>query len=189
MKKLYFLIALIVHSTIFSQNAYLLPHELVCPGDELTLYAGGSTSYAWALKSDPDSILSTQSYLTFFPEAGDTVILYTNNDTLSTSIWMDPYQCDYYCYMPNFFSPNGDNYNENLCVILYGKPTNGIRLTICKRDGKIIYDETSLYPPCWDGRHQDTGEALQSGMYLWFVSYIREDNTTAHLNGFVILAK
>ena len=55
MKKLSFSIALLFSCQIYAQGAYVNGNRLICPGDELTLFAGGDSSYNWAVSSFPDS--------------------------------------------------------------------------------------------------------------------------------------
>ncbi|MFT4023263.1 MAG: PKD domain-containing protein [Flavihumibacter sp.] len=68
-------------------------------------------------------------------------------------------------YVPNAFSPNGDQLNDQLRFIAPGiRQVHYFR--IYNRWGQLLYNSTS--PEGWDGRYQNREQA--PGMYIWMIS-------------------
>ncbi|MFT5149843.1 MAG: gliding motility-associated-like protein [Flavobacteriales bacterium] len=79
----------------------------------------------------------------------------------------------YSLFVPNVFSPNGDNINDYLKV--YGSPniTRIIDLSIISRSGHMVYQSQNFFPDesqqGWDGLF--LGQRAQTGVYILYVEY------------------
>lgn len=93
-------------------------------------------------------------------------------------------------YVPNVFSPNGDNVNDEFGIILNDKyPTADIHTEIFDRWGNLIYrsDEPDA---TWDGTFN--GNAMNPGVYVYRIelSYQKEQKAqTILLHGNVTLVR
>lgn len=91
-------------------------------------------------------------------------------DTVFITVNQPPVDCSS-IYVPNIFSPNSDNNNDQLCV--YGDCIAEINLSIYNRWGELVYETESsitMNPGeessiCWDGSHK--GKPLNSGAFAY----------------------
>lgn len=163
-----------------------------CPGIPDTLLAVGDTSYVWYLTNEPSTILS-DSALLIFMEPGSynntEITLASTSDTIEFIFFADAAFC--YCdsYIPNHFTPDGDIFNEEFYAVLNCGDIKGVRMTICSKMGKVVFDQTDYYPPRWNGRLNNEGLILKDDVYGWQVSFIKENDEIVHLAGHVTLAR
>lgn len=193
MKKLLILIALLYSSQIFGQlNIMTVGKFKNCPGEPDTLMAVGDTSYVWYLTDQPDSILSTENVLVVMVEASYDplyVTVATPTDTMNYTYLANSEFCYCQVYVPNRFTPDGDLFNEEFFAVINCDEVLGVRMTICNRMGKIVFDQTEYNAPAWNGRFNNEGPILRDDVYGWWVSIARAGGEDLHLNGFVVLAK
>lgn len=94
-------------------------------------------------------------------------------------------------FVPNIFSPNGDNLNDRL--ILYakqGKIKSIDRFNIYDRWGEIIYSEFGTNPDDgthlgWDGYFQ--GEKVNPGVYVYQIGLTLLNNKSVSISGSITL--
>lgn len=88
-------------------------------------------------------------------------------------------------YVPNAFTPDGDNYNENFTpIFMTGFTPNDYHLVIYNRWGEILFEsyDTEIG---WDGTFGS--DLVKDGTYIWDISF-RENGTdkmhrsTGHVN-------
>lgn len=154
-------------NTYAQDSLYVNGDKQFCEGDELTLFAGGDTSYYWINLKDSQDTLSKKSYLTLFLQIGDTIMLYGSTDSLIIPLFHKQSQCFCQVYVPNRFTPDGDLYNDVFQPVLYCTDAVGIRLTIYDRARNLVFDETNHYGPIWDGTEQHTGRPVSDGVYTF----------------------
>ncbi|MFT4602629.1 MAG: gliding motility-associated-like protein [Arenicella sp.] len=185
MKKLLFLIMLLntLNSTI-AQNAYIQGDYKFCPDKGVELFAYGDTSYAWANAADPDSIISTDFHFVDMPESVPTYLLYTSTDTLIYTLMDGKSACFCQFYIPNFFSPDGDEFNEKFHPVI-NCDHFAVRMTIYNREQLIIFDETD-YDVSWDGRGPE-GQVVQNGVYPYLITFITNEGDKITSEGFVLV--
>lgn len=73
-------------------------------------------------------------------------------------------------YIPNAFTPNGDNINERF-VVAEGENCQVVKfhITIFDRWGRLVFESTSPAPEdAWDGTYD--GERLAKGVYIYNVT-------------------
>jgi gliding motility-associated-like protein len=91
-------------------------------------------------------------------------------------------------YIPNSFSPNGDELNNTFKPIYYSETIpKDYRLSIYNRWGELIFESFNLSYG-WDGTFKD--KIVQTGTYFYRVDYVNEiDNENKQINGHIILLK
>ena len=71
---------------------------------------------------------------------------------------------EFLLFVPNSFTPNGDEYNNDLQVYATGIDEYGFNMQIFDRWGELIW-ETNDISIFWDGTYN--GKVVQSGTYTW----------------------
>ena len=90
-------------------------------------------------------------------------------------------------YVPNSFTPNGDNINDNLLPIFFNP--NFIKtytFSVYNRWGQQIYSTNSVNNG-WDGLHK--GVKAKTDTYVWNISFKDKDGNAKELTGHVLLLK
>lgn len=86
-------------------------------------------------------------------------------------------------YVPNTFTPDGDEFNQSWKFILKGGDTYGFNLTVYNRWGEMVW-ETNDATVGWDGTYN--GKPVQQGMYTWRASIKhKNDDGKDEYNGIV----
>lgn len=149
-------------------------------GDQVSLQAIKQIgSYTW---SPPDWL----SCLVCNPTTAtpDEDIIYTvtyvdSNGCIATDDVAIFVSKDHGLFVPNAFTPNGNNTNETFFPIGQGISEKNYEFSIYDQWGEQIFRSTnpqtnqSLNGPGWDGRYE--GELVQQGVYVWKLTY-RDDN-------------
>ncbi|MEN9999263.1 MAG: hypothetical protein RI922_2253 [Bacteroidota bacterium] len=157
------------------------PDVYALTGDEIPLYAASTTAgpYTWS----PAEFLSCVTCAS--PSASpnqnyEYTVSYTDENGCSASdvvhIYYNPL-----IYIPNTFTPNGDELNQGFHVVLGN--IKSFELMIFNRWGELIFtmDDESDY---WDGSYK--GLKCQDGTYVWKIKYYdfldKEYEQTGHIN-------
>lgn len=74
--------------------------------------------------------------------------------------------------IPSVFSPNGDNWNDNLCVL--GGCIQTMNLQIFNRWGEKVF-ESNGENDCWDGTFN--GQKVNTGTFIYKLNGTRDDGT------------
>lgn len=166
------------------QNFIAGPDTTINLGQSVDLFALGDNvlNYSWT----PDSTLSNA--IIFNPVS-------TPNVTTTYTVTVeDDHGCiaslpvtvtvlsEIELFVPNLFSPNGDNYNDtweipNLSLF----PNTGV--TIINREGQIVY-ENSAYDNTWDGTYE--GKKLPEATYYYLIKF---SSTSQLLKGAVTILR
>lgn len=139
------------------------PGATILFGNSITLSAGGATSYTWLPQtglscSNCANPVATPSVTTTYTVTGTDASGCTN--TAVVTIVVDV-QCGD-VFVPNVFSPNGDNINDVFKV--YGNCVVSMQFEVFDRWGVRVYlgsDPDSG----WDGTWR--GNLLDNGIYAW----------------------
>jgi gliding motility-associated-like protein len=187
MKTIFTLYILLNAATAVSQTLQIHGETEICMDDEIKLYATGDSVYAWANAKYPTTILSHDSTLVYNPDESGTYFLYTPNDTLQVFIHVKAELC--YCryYVPNIFTPDGNERNDEFIPIV-NCDIEGHHLTIYNRTGEVMFDSHEIQPR-WNGTYLDTGVECKPDVYVWQGSYLRSDGVLVHEVGHVLLAR
>ena len=87
-------------------------------------------------------------------------------------------------FVPDIFSPNGDGINDILFVRV--KSVSEFYFILYDRWGEKVF-ETNNTDLGWDGRFNNNN--LQSGVYVWFLSYTMVDGSVNNSKGDVSLIR
>lgn len=145
----------------------------------------GAEKYTWEFsivnfsshEKDPNYIFeNTGTYAVALIAQSDKQCL----DTVVKSIYILP---DFSIFVPNAFTPNGDNLNDVFIPVTRG--ATQFRLQIFNRWGANIFESTEQAKG-WDGTFKD--EACKAGVYVWklIISNNREEK---ELIGSVLLER
>ena len=86
-------------------------------------------------------------------------------------------------YIPNSFTPNGDELNNTLQLVTFGIDLQEFHFTIFNRWGQVIFEsfDASI---AWDGTFNN--ELVQSGLYQWTLDAVDDlTDIPFHRTGFV----
>lgn len=153
-------------------------------GDQLVLSATSSSpgAYTW---SPPDylSCTSCQSPVAQPNQNYTYLVSYTDENGCVAS---DPIQIIYEAiiYVPNAFTPDGDQYNNEFFAI--GSNIRDFSIEIYNRWGELIYTGGSL-DKAWDGMYR--GLKSPDGVYVWKIQYSDFLNEEYSLVGHVNLLR
>ena len=74
-------------------------------------------------------------------------------------------------YVPNTFTPDGDEFNNEFKPIFYsGHDPYSYTMVIFNRWGEIVY-QTSNLDIGWKGTYGDSGDIVQDGVYIWKINF------------------
>ena len=105
--------------------------------------------------------------------AGDYSLEVTNsfgcNEVVDVTVLNDEIDCDYHTYLPNVFSPNGDNENDVLYV--RGKGIQSFTLIIYNRWGNKVFETTDINIG-WDGSYRGIEQGNAVFVYYLTATFI-----------------
>lgn len=151
----------------------------LCQGTTLTLDATTSNAiYLWQDNSSNSTFIVAQQG-TYWVEVNNSCGITSDTITILFKY------CDCNIYIPNAFSPNGDNINDKFFPILHCAYSE-YNFLIFNRWGEKIF-ETNSSTDSWDGNYH--GKISPMGVYVYLVTYKsgREDSETNY--GSVILIR
>jgi gliding motility-associated-like protein len=149
--------------------------EISVYSSDVTFYneSIGATSYEWNFGEDMGTLYDEEPTVTFPP--GDpvnySVTLYALSplgciDSMTREIF---YKEDVIFYVPNAFTPDGDEFNQVFQPIFTsGYDAHDFNMLIYNRWGEVIY-ETNDDKIGWDGTFK--GNPVQSGIYTWKIEF------------------
>jgi gliding motility-associated-like protein len=101
------------------------------------------------------------------------------SDTITKAIKVEP---DFAAYIPNAFTPNGDNNNEVFMPVI--RSAKKYRLIVFNRWGQTIFSTTDVNAG-WDGTFNN--ERCQDGVYVWRITLSAFNGESKELTGSVSL--
>ena len=148
-------------SITYPPHADLGNDTSICAGFPFSLDAGYATNYFW------NNGNTTQHN---FIDASGLVIVEVDNKCgyASDSIYVTVEECDQKIYVPNAFTPNGDGENDLFFPKGFSIDWNTFEMFIYDRWGELIY-LTNDVNNGWDGKHKDSNELCQLGVYAWLI--------------------
>jgi gliding motility-associated-like protein len=142
------------------------------PFDAQYLWSTGSTSPSIRVTTPGDYFVSVMTDC-YFSEGS---VLVSANDDCNPNI-----------YIPNVFSPNGDNVNEVWEVLIDSNiPITGISCSIFDRWGDQVYSSTDI-PVVWDGNYG--GKPMAPGVYAYVLRIQEESGRTRTVSGDITLIR
>ena len=107
---------------------------------------------------------------------------YLCNDTICDSVTVKP---DFSFYVPNIFTPNGDDLNEFFTPM--GKSFKDYQLAIYDRWGQVIFRSNDIQFS-WDGK-MSSGKYAVNGIYVYTIDLKDLDNVKHHFIGNIALSR
>ncbi|MDG1334404.1 MAG: gliding motility-associated C-terminal domain-containing protein [Crocinitomicaceae bacterium] len=168
--------------------------EISVYGSDVTFYneSIGATSYEWYFGDWTGTSFEEEPTVTFPSEnpVNYSVTLYALSplgciDSMTRAIF---YKEDVIFYVPNAFTPNGDEYNQVFQPIFTsGYDAHDFNMLIYNRWGEVIY-ETNDDTQGWDGTFK--GNMVQAGIYTWKIEFKKlYTDERVMVNGHVNLLK
>ena len=96
------------------------------------------------------------------------------SDTTKHQVWVRE---EYYMYMPNAFTPDGNDINDKFCIDYHAIREQSFLFKVYSSIGELIYQTTNpLELNCkmeagWDGKHYKTKNYLPSDTYIYEIYY------------------
>jgi gliding motility-associated-like protein len=148
----------------------------------------GADNYLWFINGGAPSFSTDFEVWSTFPlgEVGQypvTLVAYTEDNCADTITKIVDIVAIPTLYVPNTFTPDGDEFNENWRVYINGIDTYDFNLVLYNRWGEIIW-ESKDPEATWDGTYK--GFKVPVGTYVWTIqagSLYTDENYT--WNGFV----
>lgn len=150
-------------NTILPLPENFLPGDsAICKTETISIQPVQSfSSYLWSTNSTATSINITQPGL-YWLQVTD-----SKNCTGRDSILVINKHCFKGIYVPNAFTPNGDNKNDILRATVYGTPVS-FDFRIYNRYGQLVF-YTKDVGEGWDGTYKGTKQP--AGAYMWVCKY------------------
>ncbi len=142
--------------------------------------------YQWRFSDGTSSVVREplKSFAAIGPVTAKLVVTSLNNckDSLQKSITILP-NCA--TYLPTAFTPNGDGLNDVIKPTLYGM--KGVKqFTVYNRYGNIVFS-TTRQGEGWDGTYK--GTKLDSGVFVWILEYITNEDKVVFEKGTLTLIR
>ncbi len=166
-----------------------LEDQIICPEDNfyletfadiqqanITWLPSQITGNSYSASSDSAHIVGV------FAQIGNCI-----SDTIYAQIAISN-ECDCYWFLPNIFTPNGDNLNDYFEFIDANNSCGFIdfNLTVYNRWGETMWQSDNAAKK-WDGTRN--GNEPQEGTYFWRLEYTDQFNQKASKSGNVTLLK
>ena len=150
----------------------------------------GANKWSWQFgKNEGSSAFRNPSYN--FQDTGLHVVrlIVTHpsgcRDTLSKLIDIEPIAT---YFLPNAFTPNYDNTNDEFKGKGVYEGINGFKMIVFNRWGERVY-ETNDIEEGWNGRKNNTGELAPEGVYVYYVTFTGPRNKAFSYKGFATLIR
>jgi gliding motility-associated-like protein len=107
-----------------------------------------------------------------------------------TSMYNIAFYADFICYVPNTFTPDGNDLNQIFLPIFSRDiDPNNYQMTIYNRWGEVVFE--TLDPNIgWNGSFGANGNACQTGLYTYVISFKNpSENESKTINGHVNLIR
>jgi gliding motility-associated-like protein len=91
---------------------------------------------------------------------------------------------EYYVYVPNAFTPDGERFNTYFCISTIGVKSGEI--LIFNRWGELVFESKDLNFQ-WDGTYN--GTLIQDGTLSWKLNYTTNSGRTKKITGHITILK
>ena len=168
----------------FDINAFASANEIE-EGENVILSSLGdyASNYNWTntegsiISIDESFDINLLNTTTFYLTAN-----YLNcSDSDSLTIIVNGFMND--IFIPNAFSPNLDNINDNFGVVNHSEFTS-ILLRVYNRWGELIFNEESANPR-WDGTHKGDNQPIE--IYIYYIETSRKGKSTKISGNFTLI--
>ena len=133
----------------------------------------GASTYLWNF-GDGQSSTDINPFHTFTEATNGAyveLIAYSQSGCVDTVQLAIGYQEEEVFYVPNCFTPDGDEYNNVFTPIFYsGYDPYNFELLIFDRWGELIFESRNVLNG-WDGSYGVGGRKAQDGTYIWKITF------------------
>ncbi len=133
------------------------------------------TIYAQTLLGTPYTLGDYQ-----FQDEGEYVIQFATAEGCDSTLVL--YLENINVFIPNIFSPNGDNINDYFEIITSGDDITTTELSIFDRWGNLVYVGDR-----WDGTHNN--ELVASGVFVYFAKLINREGEKMSFSGSITVIR
>lgn len=171
---------ILINTIVQPPADFLLPVDSICQYDQATLKASGTFSKYWWSTGSTQPAISVQ-------KAGNYVLDVEDAQGCKGSDTVNVIEKTCYTgvFVPNAFTPGGDNLNDKFLARVYGHPVQ-FRLTVYNRWGEIVFD-TKDPTRGWDGKVG--GLTQDTGVFVWQCVYQYQGEAKKYEKGKVILIR
>lgn len=157
----------------------LINNTEICQGQTIELVANNgvpefTTSLVWSTGSTSNSITVSSPGYYYVTATG-------NCGSYSDSVQISIAYCDF--EVPNVFTPDGDNQNDQWFIITSSDIFASYRCFIVNRWGNVVH-ETNDWMDKWDGKDQ-SGNDLPDGVYFYNIQFTDLGGEEKGKQGFV----
>jgi gliding motility-associated-like protein len=104
-------------------------------------------------------------------------------DSITKPITIDFFRTD---FIPNSFSPNGDNINDRFKPIITGLVDSTFEMVVFNMWGEEVYSTKDI-DSSWDGKSAASGKMLQDGVYVYKIYFIDQSGKKRQIVGRVTI--
>jgi len=115
------------------------------------------------------------------------------SDTAFNQLWVEN---EFWIYLPNSFTPDLDGINDKFCLSYNGVRIETFNINIYDRNSGLIFSSTNiddmlckLGSKAWDGTHQDSGEELPIGTYIYEMYFQDFEGWKHQEKGYIYLVR
>ena len=140
--------------------------------------SSGATSYLWNFGDDEQSVEASPSHVFNVNGSDYSVTLLATSSLGCTSEYTLTiiYEDDLIFYVPNTFTPDGDQFNQVFVPIFSsGIDAYNYHLSIFDRWGELIFESYDLNVG-WDGTYTAKHGMVQDGIYVWKIDFKLKKN-------------
>lgn len=167
------------------------PTTIFNPEIFFTDISTNASSWQWSFGDQQNSTSAVQnpSFTYLLPDCYTALLTVTSSDgcvdTISHPVCLDP---DVSIYVPNAFTPNGDNKNEVFQPVGYGLDLDKYQMWIFDRWGNMIFSTTD-FNIGWNGKKIGYSDTCEIDTYVWKIVVSDLAGTKHMLTGKVNLVR
>ncbi|HTA81857.1 MAG TPA: gliding motility-associated C-terminal domain-containing protein [Bacteroidia bacterium] len=162
------------------------PDTTIALNGTATITATGGGKYVWSpatsltcstcatTNADPTKTTTYCVLVTDTSGCADSACMVVNVELPCGQIWV-----------PNAFSPNGDNQNDLECV--YGNCIETISFRIFDRWGNEVFETVDPKENCWDGKYK--GQLMNSGIFVYYLDAVLTSGEKVSQKGNITLVR
>jgi gliding motility-associated-like protein len=163
-----------------ASNPIEVAHDtMICRGESSVIWASGGESYLWSTGENLASISVNPGLTTIY---GVTITDATGSQT-TASVEVKVAVCQD-LYVPNAFTPDGDNLNDEF--IVKGENIQSFKMVIFARNGQMVFESNDIQKG-WDGKVR--GNMGEPGSYTYKINFSDSQGKSHEKKGQLLLLR
>lgn len=159
--------------------------DTITVGSSVQLIATGGVQYLWSPSYGLNNIgvfnpVANPTITSSYIVKGIDIYGCINYDTINVIVLAPSF------WLPNAFTPNGDNFNDAL--IVRGEGVSDFEFGIFTKWGEEVF-YTKDMKAGWDGKKQGTAETMPEGAYVYFIKGTMSNGNPINSKGLVNLIR